>query len=151
MYTVQMISITHCSLKPASLKTAPTKGMVGRTFHGPGRGWADSDCLGPAHWSTGGQVLSMTSFNTLMLKILSKTMNTNKFCLFIYDPKSAFSLPVVVKWLIPVSFHLLAWTHLEGEEHAITTIVPPVLSQCLGQCICIADSLCYKAETDTPL
>ena len=31
-YVVQMVSTTHCSLKAVSLKTAPTVGIVGRTY-----------------------------------------------------------------------------------------------------------------------
>lgn len=38
IYTIQMVSTTHCSLKAASLKIIPTEGTVGRnTFQGPGK------------------------------------------------------------------------------------------------------------------
>ena len=38
IYTIQMVSTTHCSLKAASLKMTPTEGTVGRsTFQGQGR------------------------------------------------------------------------------------------------------------------
>lgn len=38
MYTVQMVSMTHCSLKAASLKVAPAVWMVGKcSFWGRGR------------------------------------------------------------------------------------------------------------------
>ena len=66
MYTFQMVSIIHYSLKAVSLKTAPTVGTVGgRTLQGQRRGWGASDCLGLAHRSTSGHLLSMTSSNVV--------------------------------------------------------------------------------------
>ena len=39
MHIVQMISVTHCSLKSASVKMDPISGMVGRILHWLGTGW----------------------------------------------------------------------------------------------------------------
>lgn len=53
IYTIQMVSTTHCSLKAASLKMTPTEGTVGRsTFQGWGREWRICDFPGPALGST---------------------------------------------------------------------------------------------------
>lgn len=65
-YTVQMVSSTHYSLKPASLKTVPTVGTVGGVYiPRTGKDWGASHFLGPSQGSTGDHVLSMTSSNTL--------------------------------------------------------------------------------------
>ena len=53
IYTVQMVSTTHCTLKAASLKMTPTEGTVGRSsFQGPGREWRICDFPGSDRGST---------------------------------------------------------------------------------------------------
>ena len=53
MYTVQMISTIHCSLKAVSLKMAPTVETVGRTYiQAQRREWGASDCWGQVWGST---------------------------------------------------------------------------------------------------
>ena len=68
MYTLQMVSATHYSLKAAPLKELlPWKRQAEKYIPRTGERVASggpSGCPGPAHRSSGGQILSMTSSNT---------------------------------------------------------------------------------------
>lgn len=67
---VQMVPAPRCSLKAAFLKTASNVGTMGR-WHIPkqGRGCGASGCAGPAHRSTCGSILLMTSSYTPALTL----------------------------------------------------------------------------------
>lgn len=131
-----MVSTTHCSLRGASLQMAPSVGTVRRTYiprTGEGRGSLQRprSNFRDNWWSCS---LDDLLQYTLMLKILSKIMKTNNFCLFMCDPDVAFSLSIIVKWFAYIClFSLLSWTRLKAWECAMTIFVPPALSQCLGQ------------------
>ena len=68
MYTVQMVSATHYSLKAAPLKELlPWKRQAEKCIPKTGERVASggpSGCPGPARRSSGGQILSMTSSST---------------------------------------------------------------------------------------
>lgn len=65
MFTVQMVSTIHCSLKTASLNLAPNVGTVSRVWIPRiEEGWRTSDWAGPAPRSTSGWVLLLTSANS---------------------------------------------------------------------------------------
>ena len=122
---------------PLSMGVSRQEYWRGLPFPSPGDRVRSSQLPGSSSCGTAGNhVLSMTSSNTHILKTLSKTINSNQFCLLFWNPSQSAScsemihkikgntkiycLQVIVKWSTYVSFPLLAWICLEGQEHTIT-------------------------------